>query len=312
MSREVCAVSYQHPSYECSAAERGGQWAEEGWQRIPRGSLLPNSPLPRIPTAAPRGGWCVWESGTRSRLPVSSQAKKGGPQRRGALRRPREAGVAGVRPPPPLRRGALARAKRGELARGGAGPARGAWSPGLARPAPGRGAAVADAPRPGASLPDPGQPPVGPGARSLPGRAARAMAAAALASGAPFGPALELLPGQPAPARARPVSAGPAPRSWLGSASGSRPTGGAEGAVRRPGNQGAAQSGGAGGRGRERNGFDIPPDLRRQGKHTRSCTGLSRALGRRCSRSAVRRDECPAFPCHWFLQCWLCLRWVLR
>ncbi|KAB1264473.1 Zinc finger protein 568 [Camelus dromedarius] len=56
-------------------------------------------------------------------------------------------------------------------------------------------------PGPETSLPDPGQPPVGPGQCSLPRRAA-----AALASGARFGPALELLPGQAAPARARPES----------------------------------------------------------------------------------------------------------
>lgn len=84
------------------------------------------------------------------------------------------------------------------------------------------------------------------------------MAAAALAGGAPFGPALELLPGLRAPARARPVSAGPALRSWLGPARCSRSREGAEGAVRRPGNRGTAQSGGSGGTGREQNEFDIP------------------------------------------------------
>ncbi|KAF6313782.1 zinc finger protein 662 [Rhinolophus ferrumequinum] len=61
---------------------------------------------------------------------------------------------------------------------------------------PGHGAAVPGLPGSGASLPDPWQPPGGPGARSLPRGAARA-----LASGVRSGLAFELLSGQPAPAR---------------------------------------------------------------------------------------------------------------
>ncbi|KAF5921740.1 hypothetical protein HPG69_012911 [Diceros bicornis minor] len=154
---------------------------------------------------------------------------------------------------------------------------------------------MSGSPRSGASLPDTEQPRIGPGVRSLPRRATRAMATAALASRARFGPALELLPGQPAPARARPVSAGPAPRSWLGSAPGSRSRKGAERGqcgdwevgvqprVRARKNR----------RGAEWNRH--PSDLRRQGKHTRSCTGMSQVLGRRCSQGAVRSDEFPEF-----------------
>lgn len=200
--------------------------------------------------------------------------------------------------PPPLPRGALARAKRGEQEWGWPGSrgvepgtcTAGSWAQvRCLRPAPVRSV-------PPRSRAAPGRP----GARSLPGRAARAMAAAALASGAPFGPALELLPGQPAPARARPVSAGPAPRSWFGSAPGSRPTRGAAGAVRRPGNRGAAQSGGAGGTGRERNGFDIPQTCAGRG-NTRATVqaraqrwrrGVHRAL---CAATNVQHFHVPGF-----------------
>lgn len=71
---------------------------------------------------------------------------------------------------------------------------------------PGHGAAVPGLPGSGACLPDPWQPPGGPGTRSLPRGAARAMA-----SGVRSGLAFELLSGQPAPARTHLVSAGPAP-----------------------------------------------------------------------------------------------------
>lgn len=71
---------------------------------------------------------------------------------------------------------------------------------------PGHAAAVPGLPGSGASLPDPWQPPGGPGARSLPRWAARATA-----SEVRIGLAFELLSGQPAPARTHLVSAGRAP-----------------------------------------------------------------------------------------------------
>ncbi|XP_019488918.1 PREDICTED: zinc finger protein 445-like isoform X1 [Hipposideros armiger] len=62
----------------------------------------------------------------------------------------------------------------------------------------GLGAAMPGLPGSGASLPDLCQPAGGPGARSVPRWAARAVA-----SGVRLGPAFELPPGQPAPARVR-------------------------------------------------------------------------------------------------------------
>lgn len=120
--------------------------------------------------------------------PPPSVGDKREPQRRGALRRPREAGVARTLQPPPL---------RGRLW-----PARSMGAARRAGRTPGR--AKSGHPGAGASLPDPSQPPRGPGARSLPRLAARAMA-----SGVRFGSAVELLPGQFAPARARLVSGAP-------------------------------------------------------------------------------------------------------
>lgn len=163
----------------------GGKRAGKGFPEEPP------LPPPTFPLPCSGAPGAVDVSGRAEPLsPPSFGGKKGGPQRRDALHGPREARVPRVLQPSPLPRGA--------------------WG---AR----RGAAMSGPPQPGASVPDTRQPPGGPGARSL------RWAAQAMARRARGGPALELLPGQPAPARTRPVSAGLAPRSWLGSALGSRP-----------------------------------------------------------------------------------------
>lgn len=199
---------------------RRGPGKDSQRKPLPRGSLLRGRRLPSIPAAARRGSRYPWESWTT--LPSLLCRARREDHRDAApstvLEKPGwhdccsfHLSSAGLWP------------ARNVTTWRGVGQAGGAWSVGLAWVAHGRGAVMSGPPWSGASLPNTGQPRVGPGARSLPRRAARALATAALASRARFGPALELLPGQPAPARARPVSAGPAPRSWLGSASGSRP-----------------------------------------------------------------------------------------
>lgn len=262
---EVRALPHRHPSIHPTSAVRQRRVAR-GRGGLGKDSQGVFSPAARSPASrsGARGSGCLCGSGTRPSLPVSFPVQKGGPQRRGALRRPREAGVAGVQPPAPLPRGA-------EGGRRGAGGAPGADPPGPERPWPTRAA-------PGRAW------------RALASRgAARATAAAALASGAPCGPALELQPGQPAPARARPVSAGPAPPSWLGSAPGSRPAGGAAGPGRRPGSRGAAPSAGAGGAGRQQNEFDTPQTCAGRG----SARAAAQAGAKR-GRRGVHRALCAA------------------
>lgn len=83
------------------------------------------------------------------------RGEKGVPWRRGALHRPREAGMAKVLQPPPFACRDLDHAESGELGMGLVG----AWSLALVRAAPGRGgagAAMSGPPGSGASLPDPG------------------------------------------------------------------------------------------------------------------------------------------------------------
>lgn len=117
----------------CSAIpKKRGQWEEEGWERIPRESLLPKPASPEFPQQRPKAV-CVCG---RDRLldslspPCVFAVPEGGPQRRGALHCPREARVARLRPLPPLRCAAWGAEREADRASV-------AWSPGLARPAPG-------------------------------------------------------------------------------------------------------------------------------------------------------------------------------
>lgn len=77
----------------------------------------PPSPPPspsHPPPLQRRSGWAVGVSGRTGPLsPRSFAGEKGGPQRRGALHRPREARVARMPQPLPLRCGALARTENG-------------------------------------------------------------------------------------------------------------------------------------------------------------------------------------------------------